>query len=313
MRLYTYRDRVFHFEGAVSVQDEGSWVMPWRIDSNRLQLFPGFSERGAGDAAGIRLAFMTDSMDLRLLVEECQPQQVFSLYVDGLFIQDVRVQQASGEVLFDPLPPGNKRIEIELDHRYPLKLKAVGVDDLAKIAIDQVNRKSWVHYGGYLGRAMAVSRARKTWTAMVAKKLNLQLINLCFDGPVRFEPMVACMVRDLPAMDFMTMGVEWGPGEEPLEPSMLLANMIGWIQIVREKHPEVPIALISPMVDQHRDLVQKAVSQVVSLCHANGDAWVFGIVGTEIYYFEDYQQFSEDAQGVLANRFLDTVFFKTFC
>ncbi|HOP74258.1 MAG TPA: SGNH/GDSL hydrolase family protein [Bacillota bacterium] len=313
MRFYTYRDRVFQFEGATSVQDEGSWAMPWRIDSNRIHLFPGFSERGAGDAAGIRLAFMTDSMVLRLLVEDGQPQQIFSLYVDGLLIQDARIQQDSGEVLFDPLPPGNKQVEIQLDHRFPAKIKAIGVDKGAKISINPTNRKSWIHYGGFLGRATAVSPSRKVWTTVVAKKLNLQLMNLCFDGPVRFEPMVASLIRDVSVVDYITVGVEWGPGEEVLEPSMLLANMIGWIQTIREKHPEIPIALISPLVDHKRDLIGKTVSQVVSACRAHGDTRIFGVDGTEIYYFEDYQQFGEDMQGVLAERFLDTVFFKTFC
>jgi len=313
MRSFTYQDRVFQFEGAVSVQDEGSWAMPWRIDRDRIHLFPGISGRGAGDAAGVRLAFMTDSTELRLMVEDFQPRQTFSLYVDGLFIQDVRVQQASGEVLFDPLPPGNKRIEIETDHRYPLKLKTVEVDNGAKISVSPINRKSWIHYGGFFGRATVVSRPRKVWAAMVSKKLNLRLTNLCFDGPVRFEPMIACMIRDLPAVDFITVGVEWGPGDEILEPSMLLDNMIGWLHIIREKHPEVPVAFISPMVERHRGVIEKTILQAVSACRAAGDAWVFSVDGTEIYYLVDYHQFGEEMQGVLADRFLDTVFFKTFC
>jgi len=60
MRQYRYQDKVFEFEGCVSVEVENRWCKPWRIIRKYIDLFPYVWEK-AENASGVRLTFTTDS------------------------------------------------------------------------------------------------------------------------------------------------------------------------------------------------------------------------------------------------------------
>jgi hypothetical protein len=308
MQKYTYHDQVFTFEDCISVEEQNSWVMPWRIDFRQPTFYPGLEEQAA-EALGVRLSFRTNSIGLVVFLAEPHPGLKLGLFVDGLFIQEAQVNSA-GQVVFDPLPFGTKTIEIWLDHRYPCKLEAVAIDPGARIAANPPSQKRWILYGGRNHRYEMSGTASTLWSTLVAKKLNLHLTNLSFEGVCRFEPMTARLIRDLPA-DFITAFPEPPSDTAAIDPSLFYANLIGWIQIIREQHPEVPIALVTPPTGGFE--VAEVLAQAVENCQMYGDHLVFLVFGSLIDKLSDKGRFREKDQMVLAERFLDEVFFKTFC
>lgn len=308
MQKYTYQDQVFTFEGCISVEEKDTWVMPWRIDYRQPAYYPGL-EKEAAETIGVHLGFRTNSIGLAAFLADPHPGLKFSLFVDGLFIQDVQVNSA-GQVVFDPLPFGTKTIEIWLDHRYPCKIEAIGVDPGAKIAAHPVTQRRWIHYGGRNHAYEMTGAPSNLWTTLVAKKLNLHLTNLSFEGICRFDPMTARLIRDLPA-DYITVFPEYPVDAAGMDSNILIANMIGWLQIIREKHPEVPIALITPAAGNFE--MAEVLAQAAETCQMYGDHLTFLVFGSLVDKRSDRKHFREKDQVELAERFLDEVFFKTFC
>ena len=71
--------------------------------------------------------------------------------------------------------------------------------------------------------------------------------------------MVARMMRDMPA-DFLSMKVGiniYGSGS--LSERTFQSAIIGFVQIVREKHPETPFVVISPIFSSFRETTRNAV------------------------------------------------------
>ena len=65
--------------------------------------------------------------------------------------------------------------------------------------------------------------------------------------------MIARMIRDLPA-DFLSMKVGINiQGGNTLNERTFRAAIIGFVQIVREKHPDTPFAVISPIYSPPRE------------------------------------------------------------
>jgi hypothetical protein len=308
MQKYTYRDQVFTFEGCISVEEKNSWAMPWRIDFRQPGYYPGL-ETEAVEPYGVRLNFRTNSIELIIFIVEPHPGLKLGLFVDGLFIQEALVN-ASGQVTFDPLPPGKRTIEIWLDHRYPFKLEAVAIDSNAWIETYPIAQKRWLHYGGRNRQYEMAGIYSGLWSALVAKKLNLHLTNLSFEGMYSFEPMTARLIRDLP-LDYVTAFPECKPDTAVFDSNLLIANLSGWIQIIREKHPDIPIALVTPSTGGFE--MAETLARMSENCQMYGDHLVFLAFGSTIDNRSNKERFREKEQITLAERFVDEVFFKTFC
>lgn len=273
MRMVTYQEGAFRFEGCVSVADPGNWVSPWRIVHSQLELFKGLISQGAADCAGVRLSFSTDSGELALFLEAGHPDLIFDLFVDGLLLQELVVNAFDDQAYFSPLPPGEKIVEIWVDHRNPLRLKGLGIDDQATLEPVSSFRQSWIHYGGSQGLGQEIVSPSMTWTGQLAGRLGLNLTNLSFKGPCRFESSLALLIRDYP-VDFITVLLEGGTAEEYF-------NLPGWFQIIREKQPQTPLAIITPLVEAQRQRAEEVVAETIGFFEKNGDTALFGISGAE--------------------------------
>jgi lysophospholipase L1-like esterase len=64
--------------------------------------------------------------------------------------------------------------------------------------------------------------------------------------------MIARMIRDRPA-DFISLCVGINMHGGSVGPRAFLPAIIGFVQIIREKHPHTPILLISPIYSQPRE------------------------------------------------------------
>ena len=128
------------------------------------------------------------------------------------------------------------------------------------------------------------------------------------------------MIRDLPA-DFLSMKVGiniYGAGS--LNARTFGPAIIGFVQIVREEHPETPFAVISPIFSPPREstlnsaeftlaAMREEVAEAVQALKATGDRNIHYFDGLELFGPEHADMLPDelhpDAQGykVLAQNF----------
>jgi lysophospholipase L1-like esterase len=158
----------------------------------------------------------------------------------------------------------------------------------------------------------------------VAREHGLNLTCLGYGGNCHLEPMIARMIRDLPA-DFISMKVGINiQGNGSLNLRTFGPAIIGFIEIIREKHPDTPFVVISPIFSPPREETPNAVgfnlqgmreevAAAVSAIQAHGDSNVHYVDGLKLFGPEyDHllpDQLHPDAQGykVLGQNFLREV------
>ena len=246
MKEYVYEDGVFTFEGSVSVQRTDDWVMPWRINHELLELYPYLNEKKAKQPSGVRLAFSTTSVHIQLRLIEVPPGLMLDLIADGEHRETVTPDGQSPYVIFRPLPAGLKQVEIWLDPRNEFKLNRVMVDEDAVIYKTNVIQKRWVHYGSSISQSLEARTPSTIWTALVARKFNLHLTNLGFHSECKCEPLMAVLIRDLPA-DLITLKIGINLVDGDLNRRTFKPAVLGMIKIIREKHPDTPLVVCSPI------------------------------------------------------------------
>lgn len=250
MKEYSYADNVFSFEGSVSVQVDGTWCRPWRINYNRIDLFPHVSDR-AGEASGVRLCFTTDSLNIGLKIHELFENMKMDVYSNGKLTEQYTCGQ-SKDIKFLPMDPGMKSIEIWLDPRFPFILENVIIDDDAQIQPTKIIQKRWVHYGSSISHSKHAGSPSTTWTGIVARKYNFHLTNLGYGGQCKIDPMIGLMIRNLPAdMVTLKLGINCYKGD--LSPRTFESNAIGLVNIIRDKKPDIPLVVISPIHSPNRE------------------------------------------------------------
>jgi hypothetical protein len=241
------------FEGCVSLERGDGWVRPWRLPFEDRALFMSPEEtllQVARQSSGVRLRFETDSRRIAL---SCEPPETdpffdsvaFDLTVEGALLQTVRVGRDATTVAFDALPGGKRVVEIWLPADVDTRLRALEIDDGAEGAAVSDDRPKWVTYGSSLTHCRRAHSPARTWPAIVARRRHWNMTALGYAGQCLLEPMIALMIRDLPA-DFITLKLGINTIGGGLSPRTYGAAVIGMVRIIREKHPETPITLISP-------------------------------------------------------------------
>ena len=129
---------------------------------------------------------------------------------------------------------------------------------------------------------------------MAARKHGLNLTCLGYGGNCHLEPMIARMIRELPA-DFLSMKVGINIyGSDSLNVRTFQSAIIGFVQIVREKHPDTPFVVISPIFSPPRETTPNAVgftledmrqevAEAVQILRGLGDVNLHYLSGLELF------------------------------
>lgn len=282
MREIRADDDVLVWAGAVDVEHMPHWSRPWRLPHERLALFPGGALRArAAMPAGVRLVLGTDS---RVLVGQAAVQGVevpLDAVVDGAIVASAPVGP-DGRFALD-LPPGDKHLELWLPQFGTFRLEGVAVEDGARVwAPDGPARPRLVAYGSSLTQCRQAASPARTWPALVARELGLDLTCLGFAGEAHLDPMVARVVRDQPAdVVVACLGINvYGAGS--FSERSLLPALLGFLSTVRDGHPGVPVLVVSPIASPRREhrlgragltlaQVRDQVADAVALLTAHGD------------------------------------------
>ena len=312
------------WQGAISLQHTDGWVMPWRIPHEDRGLFPpdALQERAAMPA-GVRISFHSNTSTVAGQVESYPEAALLDLCCDGQFHGSVELAGQESFV-FQDLPPGEKLIELWLPQFSEFRLRALELGDGATVAAFDDPRPRWTAYGSSITHCRTAERPSQTWPAIVAREHGLNLTCLGYGGNCHLEPMIARMIRDLPA-DFISIKVGINVyGNGSLNLRTFGPAIIGFIEIVREKHPDTPFAVISPIYSPPREetpnvvgfslqAMREEVAAAVSAIQAHGDTNISYIDGLKLFG-SDYahllpDELHPDAEGykLMGHNFLREV------
>ena len=281
------------WQGAVSLQKTEDWVMPWRTPHPSRMLFPEPLLERSAMPAGVRISFRSNTTQVSGNIVPQNGAGRLDLCCDGERIDSIDLQQKES-FAFTGLADGEKWIELWLPQFGQFQLRSLEIDDGATLEAFNDTRPRWITYGSSITQCRAAASPTQTWPAVVARTHGLNLTCLGYGGQCHLDAMVARMIRDLPA-DYISMclGINI-QGASSLGPRAFRPAIIGAVQIVREKHPDIPIALMSPIccppreenpntVGFHLKRMREEVQAATEALQAHGDTQVHYVDGLSVF------------------------------
>ena len=294
------------FQGHISLEPVDGGIKPWRIPHERRAVFPpnALGEKGE-NATGVRLRFESDTANVEVSFRPMQSEALFDLVIENEIVATKRAQPGEGAVRFEGLPSGKKVIELYVPHAKPITVTGLRVDAGAQVATPPDGRLRWVAYGSSITECAAAASPAQTWPAIVARTNDWHLTCLGYGGNCHFEPNVARMIRDLQAdVISMCLGINVY-GAASLGPRTFRAAVIGLIEIVREKHPETPVTVLSPIISPPREKAPNAVGftleairdevrEAVAALQSHGDRHLHYTDGRDVFGEAEAQEHLPD-------------------
>ncbi|MCC3295908.1 GDSL-type esterase/lipase family protein [Arthrobacter sp. zg-Y411] len=221
--------------------------------------------------SGVRLVFTTTAQQLELVLHPTRvvylgadrPRGHVDLMVDGELLHsdeltggsytEVNIstgasRQVDGEShvsVFPSLPAGDKLVEIWLPHNESVELVELRSD--APVEPASSDRPVWLHHGSSVSHGSNAATPSGIWPAVAARIGGVELTNLGLGGSALVDPFTAQVMRDTPA-DLIS--VKLGINMVNLD-GMRLRTFVpavhGFLDTLREGHPETPLVLISPI------------------------------------------------------------------
>jgi hypothetical protein len=135
------------FRGAVSIEMNENGLQPWRLPHDQLRLFAAKVVEKAGEAAGVRLAFLTDSTSVELHVTSTDQDRQFDIVIEDEYIGTKSLLAGDGICLFSNLPGSLKRVEIYFPQYAVVTMKSLKIDVGSAAVPAPSKQPRWVTYG----------------------------------------------------------------------------------------------------------------------------------------------------------------------
>ena len=313
------------WQGAISCHSTEEWTQPWRLPYDDLALFPpdALRERAAM-AAGVRISFHSNTTSLSGRIERADEEaSPIDLLCDGRLHASLALA-GRDSFEFRDLPAGEKLLELWLPQYCELRLRSLELSDGTTLSPFEDRRPLWTTYGSSITHCRAAASPSRTWPAIVAREHGLNLTCLGYGGQCHLDPMIARLMRDRPA-DFISIKVGINVyGAASLGLRAFRPAVIGFVEILRERHADIPIAVISPIFSPPREDTPNAVEftlramreevvEAVSAIRARGGSNVHYVDGLRLFGPEHVHMLPDDlhpdAEGyeTLARNFLREV------
>ena len=243
--------------------------------------------------AGVRISFRSDTETVAGSVVAAVESSPIDLYCDGKVHGSAALEGRDG-FRFDGLPPGEKLVELWLPQHGEFRLRGLEISDGATLEPYDDRRPRWVAYGSSITHCRTAASPSLTWPAVAARACDLNLTCLGYGGGCHLEPMVARMMRDLPA-DYLTMKVGINVyNAASIGQRTFMPAIIGFVHTLREKHPDTPLAVISPIYSAWREntenpvgftlsAMRAEVAEAVALLQGHGDRNLHYVDGLELF------------------------------
>ena len=187
---------------------------------------------------------------LRRLLASCLAEaSTIDLCCDGALVGSAALAGRDG-FHFDGLPRGVKQLELWLPQFAPFRLYELELSPGATVepapeveARPRLGRLRQLAHRGVPARG----GAQPDLDGAGGAGARLRHTVLAFLGGCHLEPMLARLIRDLPA-DYLSLEVAVNALlEASLSPRTYASAVIGFVQIVRDGHPDAPIVVQSPI------------------------------------------------------------------
>jgi hypothetical protein len=249
---------------------------------------------------------------------------VIDCVVNGDVAATCKVDSGVGILQFEGLSSQNKEIEIYLYQEAPIVIKELRIEDAADITPLTHHKPKWITYGSSITQCGEADSPALTWPAIVARRSKLDLTCLGYSGNCMLEPMVAKMIRDLPA-DYISLCLGINVyGQATLSHRTFPAAVMGMIQTIREKHRYTPIVVISPIFAPLRETkenqvgmtlvsMREQIESTIKQLQARGDDQLHYVHGLELFddtlaeYLPDDLHPNAEGYAILAKRFEERI------
>lgn len=162
--------------------------------------------------------------------------------LDGNLVEQTRRRTV---VRFEGLPPGDKTVEVWLPESAVVEVCGLRAD--APVHPYEERRPRWIHYGSSISHSFGAPRPTETWPAVAALLAGVDLLNLGVAGQCFLDQFVARAIRDEQA-SFVSLKLGINVvNADALKPRNFAPVVHGFLDTVREGHPETPILVVSPI------------------------------------------------------------------
>jgi hypothetical protein len=294
--------------------------MPWRINHQEKALFAEELAMRAAMPAGVRLSFRSNTTSINGQCNAFEERSKIDLVVNGKLIDSADTADLTS-FSFDNLGSEMKDIELWMPQFGEIKLNSLTFDDDAEtLEATKHTAKKWITYGSSITHCRTADSPTKTWPAIVARTRGYDLTCLGFGGQCHLDPMMARQIRDQEAdLISLCLGINVYGGT--LNQRTFYAGILGFVQIVREKHPTTPIVLMSPIyaVDWETELnavgfsvrhLRDEVKRAYDTLKAHGDENISYINGLDIFGSDNAHLLPDDLHpnnegyGIMADNLL---------
>jgi len=172
----------------------------------------------------------------------------FDLYVfdqnEFIFFDSIRPFPRQKEIRISIDLPQDKPVKIMM--YTPLYARVISAhvhledDDLLK-PYDPEFLGSMLWYGTSITQGACASRPGMSYTNQLSRSMHMEMINLGFSGNGLGELSIARVTHDINHLDAIIIDYEANAGAV----GKLKDTLIPWIKVVREKHPFIPVIIIS--------------------------------------------------------------------
>eukprot|EP01043_Picozoa_sp_COSAG02_P008644 COSAG02_NODE_281_length_25776_cov_37.797998_2_plen_331_part_00 len=171
------------------------------------------------------------------------------------------------EVVFDGLATGAAvAYELWLPHAANVLVHTLEAAEPGTIQRTIDHRPRWLTHGSSITHCSEAHSPSRTWPATAASLADLHLTSLGFGGQCHLDQTVARMIRDTPA-DVISLKLGINLHNMTSATHRTFAAMaLGFIQTIREGHPNTPILIISPIWGAWRGAHACKCRSLCSLC-----------------------------------------------
>lgn len=219
----------------------------WRMPGYAKDRIPKAVWARAVAPDGGRIRFASDTSRLLIRAQAVQrPGKpcYFDAFAGGKLVGAARLTstQAVDLILFEKPERARRELTIYLPNNAEVRVLAIGVEANAKLerAAPFALAQPLVCYGSSVLQGTGAAHPGSTYSAVTARRLNLDFVNLGFGGAGKAEPDVVQLVSSLAASCFLfDLGKSYG--NQGIEP---YARML---ETVRAAHPTTPIVCVTPI------------------------------------------------------------------
>ncbi len=260
--------------GAIELEQTEVGVLPHRLPAwARAQVPDPQLLMAESQPSGVRLAFRTAATTIELdtlptkrvyVGVPPRPDGVYDLLVDGRLVgqgsvaggRAIVIDMAKGTFTQQPGDPGTLRfgglpaepkdVELWLPHNETTEILALRTDAPVEPRPER-GRRIWLHHGSSISAGSEAASPTTTWPARAAALGGVDLISLGFGGSALLDPFVARTMRDTPAdLISIKMGINL-VNADVMRLRAFKAGMHGFLDLVRDGHPEIPLLVVSPI------------------------------------------------------------------